>query len=171
MNVRAPLAFGFILAGAALLAAACGSSSNSGNTTGSTTSGTTTGSTTTTGSGGAGGSSGADCKQVCTDVYNCGLQKDANMMQLCPGFKGGAELDTWLNGKMMDGCIATCMSQPALAAVVDKSNCPKTISTLKSLSSDKFKPTCEMGLSGGAGGAGGGTTGTTTGAGGAGGAK
>ncbi len=88
------------------------------------------------------------CVTTCTTIYDCGLKKDAQMMQLCPGFKGGSELSTFLYGSMMNGCVATCDNQPALMAIIDPSNCAKTIGTLKSLS-QPFACVCQKGLNAG----------------------
>lgn len=154
MNTQARIFFGVLLAGASMAAVACGDDDS--DSTGSTT--TTTSST--GGAGGAGGGAGGGvsktCADICTVLYNCGLEmKDG--MKLCPGFKGGLESDAFVKGSMDNGCEATCEAQPALGALVDGENCEGTITTLKGLNAT-FKDTCENGLpapgTGGAGGAG-----------------
>ncbi|MBM4376801.1 MAG: hypothetical protein FJ095_17100, partial [Deltaproteobacteria bacterium] len=108
-----------------------------------------------TSSSGGGGGMLTKCEQACTDLYQCGLEKDG-AAQLCPGFKGGDEEKSFVNGSMNNGCADTCEDNMALAALVDPKNCKGTIATLKSLNAT-FKGVCENGLSaGGAGGGGGG---------------
>jgi len=152
MNTNARIFFGMLLAGASVTAVACSDSNDSGTTATTATTATTS---TTGGTGGAGGMSGGlDCAKVCGDLYNCGLEKDG-AAQLCPGFKGGAEANTFVKGTMDNGCEANCKDQPALAALVDPMNCKGTVGTLKGLNAT-FKSSCEEGLSSsaGAGGAG-----------------
>jgi hypothetical protein len=150
MHMRGTFFFGILFAGTAAMVA-CGSKSDSTGTTAPAATSTST--TAATGSGGAtssasgtGGMMGPDCKKACTDLYNCGLAKDmTTMMQYCPGFKGGMELDAFLNGSMMNGCVKACGDNPALAGIVDPSNCKGTIDFIKGAKAE-FKCSCEKGL-------------------------
>ncbi len=150
MHMRGTFFFGILLAGTAASMVACGSKSASTSSSSGTGTPTST-SSATTGSGGASssatgtGGGAPDCKKACTDLYNCGLAKDMTMMQYCPGFKGGMELDTFLNGKMMDGCIASCMQMSALVSFVDPKDCKKTVDFISGVS-PAFKCTCAKGL-------------------------
>jgi hypothetical protein len=92
-----------------------------------------------------GGSTGPDCAAACGSLYDCGVE-DMN----CPAFTGDAAEKT----TFVDGCIPGCEAQPALAAIVDPTDCAGTIMTISGVSSD-FASVCQGGISG-AGGAGGG---------------
>jgi len=81
------------------------------------------------------------CDQACGALYDCGLQGDANGMQLCPGFSGALREK---NQFVMD-CVDTCRTNPALLGLIDPSDCPGTISTLQMLSPD-FNDACQFGL-------------------------
>ncbi len=157
MNTTARIFFGMLLAGAAVSAVACSDSDDTTPTSSSTATTTVSSSNSTVATSGAGGAGGAGgvspCATVCATLYNCGLEKDGSA-QLCPGFKGGEEVNTFVKGSMDNGCEASCKEQPALAALVDGANCKGTVGTLKGLNAT-FKSSCEEGLSGGAGGGGG----------------
>lgn len=147
------------LAGAALFAAgACSSessSSTSSSSTSSSGSSSSTSSTGTGGTGGGGGGGGVDCNQVCNDLFDCGLAE-------CAGGWVEGDRDLYLNGcPGEDGCVATCTTLPALAALVDPNDCPTTVSTISG-ANPTFKDVCDNGFTpcgtggGGTGGAGGG---------------
>jgi hypothetical protein len=107
---------------------------NSGNTgTGNGTNGGGSGNAAGDGSGNAGGDPGADCFPACTELYLCGA---ANGYALCPGFEALPEFD------FVDGCVSSCEQTPALAALVDPTNCPGTVNAVKSASLD-FAQACE----------------------------
>ena len=132
----------------ALALVACGDDSGTSatGTGGAGTGGSGQGGATTSSQGG--GSSGPDCAAVCGTLYDCGVE---NMN--CPSFTGEpAEKTTFV-----DGCIPGCEAQPALAAIVDPTDCAGTIMTISGVSTD-FASVCQGGISGagGAGGAGGG---------------
>jgi hypothetical protein len=157
MNINAHIFFGLILGGASLAAVACGGDDGGTTSTSTSTATSTSTSTSTATGGGAGGAGGGGmltkCEQACTDLYKCGLEKNG-AAQLCPGFKGGAEEASFVNGSMNNGCADTCEDNMALAALVDPKNCQGTIGTLKGLNA-QFKNVCENGLmAGGAGGGG-----------------
>jgi hypothetical protein len=147
MNTQTRFFFGILLAGASVAAVACSDDSDS---TTSTTATTATSTSTTTSTASGGGNSGeVTCEQACTDLYNCGLEKDG-AAQLCAGFKGGDEAATFVNGTMSNGCAASCEEQPALKALVKSDDCKGTISALKGIN-PQFKDVCDNGLSSGSG--------------------
>ena len=82
-----------------------------------------------------------NCDQACSALYDCGLQSDANGMQLCQGFTGAFREKSQF---VMD-CVDTCNTNPALLGLIDPSDCRGTISTLKSLSPD-FSDVCDNGF-------------------------
>lgn len=144
---------------AALLACSEEEDSGSEETSSSSSSTTTTsrgGGSSHTGGSTSAGSTGAEveCGEVCSSLYGCGLELDAAMMQLCPGFTGDpAELDRFLHGEDMDGCVFACMGffPPGL---VDPMDCAGTIEMVKTLDAD-FAALCESGFpSGGSSGGG-----------------
>jgi hypothetical protein len=161
MYVRATCFLALVVAGASAGVTGCGGSDPAPTTTSSTTTTSTSSATTSTGMGGAGGAGGgaADpCIEICSNLYDCGAGKGADMMKHCVGYEATDEEKTlFLEGDPedpMDGCVYTCGQQPALAALVDPSNCGKTVSTLKGLN-PTYKDTCENGIGNGAGGGGG----------------
>jgi hypothetical protein len=90
---------------------------------------------------------GADCTTACTDLYQCGLESGVEG-QLCPGFTGDTgELELFLNGSGGNGCIANCEGNPALAALVNPSDCEGTIASVRSVSPD-FVAVCDNGFGG-----------------------
>ena len=133
--------------GAACAMAACGDdttdTSGSGGSTASSGTPASSGSPASSGATGGGGGGGPDCATVCGELYDCGLE-DMN----CPGFTPDGKMD------FVDGCIPQCMTNPALASVVDPMNCAGTIMLIKG-ANPQFKDGCENGFGGG-GGAGGG---------------
>ena len=98
----------------------------------------TTTTTTTTGPDG-----GDQCLAACTDLYTCTQQPG-----LCPGLEG-TTLNDWLYGTTTEGCLDTCADSPALAALVDPTDCPGTVSTLSTLSPN-FEAACSGSPDGGA---------------------
>ena len=108
---------------------------------------TTGGGSSHTGGSMSAGSTGAEveCGEVCSSLYGCGLELDAAMMQLCPGFTGDpAEHDRFLHGENMDGCVFACMGffPPGL---VDPMDCAGTIEMVKMLDAG-FATLCESGF-------------------------
>ena len=81
------------------------------------------------------------CEEACSALYDCGLQADANGMQLCQGFTGAARE----KNQFVMTCVDPCNTNPALLAIIDPSDCPGTISTLKMVSPD-FSSACDVGL-------------------------
>lgn len=146
-----------------LTVVACGDDSGDGGSGGSTTTSTTTGTGTTTATGmgtttgmmttsSTGGgmcalpdtTAPADCMAACSDLYDCGALT-CNGMKLCDFDGSAAEKDTWMNGSMMNGCLATCAENMALVAIIDPGNCSQTVSTLKTLNAT-FAGTCDNGI-------------------------
>ncbi|MEM6792219.1 MAG: hypothetical protein AAF715_32190 [Myxococcota bacterium] len=116
-------------------ATATGTGTMATTTIGATGSGTTTTSATSTGSGMT-----SDCQMACTVVYQCGAD---NRGALCPNFVPGVVSQSdFLDGPNgNDGCVAQCLSTPALLQLVDPTNCPATIQTLSTVISD-FAASC-----------------------------
>jgi len=145
------------LAGAALFAGgACSDESTSSSSSTSTSSSGSSSSSSTSGTGGngTGGSGGVDCNQVCNDLFDCGVSE-------CAGGWAESDRDLYINGCNDDGCLATCTATPALAALVDSSDCPGTVATISSANAT-FKDVCDNGFTpcgAGGGGTGGGGTG------------
>jgi hypothetical protein len=128
------------------------------------------GTTSTSGSGGsgAGGAGGAalggqggallDCATVCDTLFACATTGGACMLT------DPDDRTLFMNGGVADGCLDQCAAQPALAQLVDGSDCPGTVADLEA-ASDDFACVCEHGVtgpdlldclgSGGGGGAGG----------------
>jgi hypothetical protein len=147
MNARVGAGLAIMAATGLLLVSAC----SSDDTTTTTTTTTTTSSHGGGGSTGGSGGSGDACPTACTDLFNCGQTNN-----LCPGM-ADLTLSAWLNGSAAGGaggatagCLDTCAANPALAALVDPTDCAGTVTTLSTLN-PTFAATCQ-----GAGGAGGG---------------
>ena len=75
----------------------------------------------------------ADCTDLCTTIYNCGLE---NMN--CPGFTG----DMMEQAAFVADCVPQCEMGPGLEQIVDPMNCAQTVNTLSQVSAD-FDAACQ----------------------------
>ncbi len=123
----------------------------SGSATG-TPSGSATGTTTGTGSGSADPCTIYDadsCELACCQLWVC-IGEEADQ---CPGLQG-ISLEDFMEGEQSDGCVAGCVANPALKALIDPDDCATTVATIIAVNSD-FEESCAEGGAGGAGGMGG----------------
>lgn len=101
------------------------------------------------GSVGPGGCGTAMCQQACVELYNCGLAKDANGKQLCPGFVANAlKQQQFLCGgtaNVPQGCGPTCDQQPALPGFINPNDCKMTVDFISNASAD-FAKWCKNGF-------------------------
>ncbi|RLB46628.1 MAG: hypothetical protein DRI90_27165, partial [Deltaproteobacteria bacterium] len=86
-----------------------------------------------------------DCEAACTDLFLCGLSvAGPGGMQLCPGFSP-EDLELFLFGEGVSGCVYTCEQMPALVALINPNDCATTITTI-SAANPEFNCVCQFGV-------------------------
>ena len=125
----------FVTATCGGLAVLDGPGDETGNGGNSASSSSRTGSSTTQGPVSVVSSStgGLDCTTVCDDLWGCTQRGD-----LCPGLEPGDE------AQFKQDCLDMCNGPtgPALAGLIDPTDCPETIDIISSVSAD-FAAACE----------------------------